>query len=46
MSGRERLESYLRENGVSFEVGEHLTAYTARGSPHPSTSPDAGSPRW
>jgi Ala-tRNA(Pro) deacylase len=30
MSGRERLESYLRENGVSFEVEEHPTAYTAQ----------------
>src|SRR4029453_2442827 len=28
MSGRERLESYLRENGVSFEVEEHRAAYT------------------
>ena len=30
MNGRERLESYLRENGVSFEVEEHPTAYTAQ----------------
>jgi Ala-tRNA(Pro) deacylase len=30
LSGRERLESYLRENGVSFEVEEHPTAYTAQ----------------
>ena len=30
MSGRERLEGYLRENGVSFEVEEHPTSYTAQ----------------
>jgi Ala-tRNA(Pro) deacylase len=30
MNGRERLESYLRENGVPFEVEEHPTAYTAQ----------------
>jgi hypothetical protein len=30
MSGRERLESYLRDNGVSFEVEEHRAAYTAQ----------------
>jgi Ala-tRNA(Pro) deacylase len=30
MDGRERLENHLRENGVSFEVQEHPTAYTAQ----------------
>jgi Ala-tRNA(Pro) deacylase len=30
MNGRERLESYLHENGVPFEVEEHPTAYTAQ----------------
>ena len=30
MDGRERLESYLRENGVAFEIQEHPTAYTAQ----------------
>jgi Ala-tRNA(Pro) deacylase len=30
MDGRERLEDYLRENGVPFEVEEHPTAYTAQ----------------
>ena len=30
MNGRERLESYVRENGVRFEVEEHPTAYTAQ----------------
>jgi Ala-tRNA(Pro) deacylase len=30
MDGRERLESYLRENGVSFEAEEHPAAYTAQ----------------
>jgi Ala-tRNA(Pro) deacylase len=30
MDGRERLEGYLRENGVPFEVEEHPTAYTAQ----------------
>lgn len=30
MNGRERLEGYLRENGVPFEVEVHPTAYTAQ----------------
>jgi Ala-tRNA(Pro) deacylase len=30
MNGRDRLERYLRENGVPFEVQEHPTAYTAQ----------------
>jgi Ala-tRNA(Pro) deacylase len=30
MDGRQRLEGYLRENGVPFEVEEHPTAYTAQ----------------
>lgn len=30
MNGRERLEGYLRENGIPFEVEEHPTAYTAQ----------------
>ncbi len=30
MSGRDRLESHLRDSGVAFEVQEHPTAYTAQ----------------
>ena len=30
MDCRERLESYLREQGVGFEVQEHRTAFTAQ----------------
>lgn len=30
MDGRERLESFLRKNGVAFEIQEHPTAYTAQ----------------
>ena len=30
MEGRDRLENYLRENGVVFGVQEHPTAYTAQ----------------
>lgn len=30
MDGRERLESFLRDNGVAFEIQEHPTAYTAQ----------------
>jgi Ala-tRNA(Pro) deacylase len=30
MNGRERLESYMRESRVPFEVEEHPTAYTAQ----------------
>jgi Ala-tRNA(Pro) deacylase len=30
MNGRERLESYLHETGVPFDVEEHPTAYTAQ----------------
>lgn len=30
MDARDRLESYLGENGVAFEVLEHPTAYTAQ----------------
>lgn len=30
MDGRDRLESYFRENEVAFEVQEHRTAYTAQ----------------
>lgn len=30
MRGRERLEAYLRENGVRYEVTPHAEAYTAQ----------------
>jgi Ala-tRNA(Pro) deacylase len=30
MDARNRLETYLRENGVAFEVQEHPTAFTAQ----------------
>lgn len=30
MDGRDRLESYFRENGVAFDVQEHRTAFTAQ----------------
>src|SRR5688572_5857491 len=30
MSGKERLEAYLQENNVSYQVQEHAVAYTAQ----------------
>ena len=46
MSALQRLQRYLEEHQVDYQVHEHAEAYTARSSPRCSTWPGDAWPRW
>ncbi len=46
MSCKDRLEEYLRDNGVPFQVQHHARVFTAQEAAGPSTSPASSWPRW